>query len=89
MDVQHRLKHTLGLPENRPQIMQLLQDGCPHRTALPEARCRPFAFLDARRGTCLKALRDLQPEQRRIAMHYAEDIGLFPDALQFSMKGRA
>jgi len=66
MDIQHRLKHTLGLPENLHQIRQLLQDGCPHRTALADALCRHFAFLDARgqpqRGTCLKALRDLERE---------------------------
>ena len=64
MDVQHRLKHTLGLPENLHKIRQLLQGGCAHRTALADELCRHFGFLDARgqpqRGTCLKALRDLE-----------------------------
>lgn len=66
MDVQPRIKHTLSLPQNLERIRQLLDDGCSHRTALADALCQEFSFLDARgqgqRGTCLKALRDLERE---------------------------
>ena len=66
MEAQHQIKRTLSQPENVELIRQLLVDGGEDlvRTALADDLCERFGFLDARgdkqRGTCLKALRDLE-----------------------------
>jgi hypothetical protein len=67
MHIQHRIKHTLGQPENLEQICQKLQAGqAKNRSALASQLCGQFGFLDPRGrkqlGTCLKALRDLEKE---------------------------
>jgi len=67
MDIQHRIKHTLGQPGNLEQICQKLQEGhVKNRSALANQLCGEFGFLDPRGqkqvGTCLKALRDLERE---------------------------
>ena len=67
MDSQHRIKHTLGQPENLAQICRTLQEGqAQTRSVLASQLCGHFGFLDPRGqkqlGTCLKALRDLEKE---------------------------
>ena len=67
MHIQHRIKHTLGQPENLEQICRKLQGGqVKNRSALASQLCAQFGFLDPRGqeqlGTCLKALRDLEKE---------------------------
>ncbi|HIE56368.1 MAG TPA: DUF4338 domain-containing protein, partial [Chromatiaceae bacterium] len=66
MEAQHQIKRTLSRPENVELIRQLLVDGGEDlvRTALADDLCERLGFLDARgdkqRGTCLKALRELE-----------------------------
>ena len=63
MDIQTQVKRTLSQALDR---VQGLLKGTPfrHRTAVAEAVCAAFGFTDARgapqRGTCLKALRELE-----------------------------
>jgi hypothetical protein len=57
MDIQHRIKHTLGQPGNLEQICQKLQEGrVKNRSALANQLCGEFGFLDPRGqkqvGTC-------------------------------------
>jgi hypothetical protein len=63
MDIQTQVKRTLSQALARVQDL-LERTPFRHRTAVAEAVCAAFGFTDARgapqRGTCLKALRDLE-----------------------------
>jgi hypothetical protein len=63
MDIQTQVKRTLSQALARVQEL-LERTPFRHRTAVAEAVCATFGFTDARgapqRGTCLKALRDLE-----------------------------
>ena len=65
MDTQTQVKRRLSQPSALTVVQELLRrPGVPHRTALAEAVCERLGFYDARgapqRGTCLKALRELE-----------------------------
>ena len=65
VDVQHQVKRTLCAPEALARVRALLAEPeVVHRSALAERVCAEFAFFDARgraqRGSCLKALRELE-----------------------------
>lgn len=65
METQNQIKRTLSSPESLQQVRQMLEaPGILLRTAFADEVCQRFGFVDARgvnqRGTCLKALRDLE-----------------------------
>jgi len=65
VEVQHQVKRTLCAPEALARVRALLaQPEVVHRSALAERVCAQFGFFDARgraqRGSCLKALRELE-----------------------------
>jgi hypothetical protein len=62
---QHQVLRTLREPQALARVRGLLGAGdVAHRTALADALCAQFGFIDARgrakRSTCLKALRELE-----------------------------
>ncbi len=63
MEAQTQVKRTLVQALDRVRGL-LASTGFPHRTAVAEAVCTAFGFTDARgapqRGSCLKALRELE-----------------------------
>ncbi|TAN77860.1 MAG: IS4 family transposase, partial [Magnetospirillum sp.] len=63
METQTQVKRMLVQALDRVRAL-LAGTGFPHRTAVAEAVCATFGFTDARgapqRGTCLKALRELE-----------------------------
>jgi hypothetical protein len=65
MERQHQIKRTLATPESIEAIRRLLADGThADRTALVQATCKHFGFVDARgreqTAGCVKALRELE-----------------------------
>ncbi|MDH3769971.1 MAG: IS4 family transposase [Nitrospirota bacterium] len=65
MNKQHQIKRTLSEPENITDIQRLLETNeYLHRSEFSEAVCKRFGFYDARgeeqRGSCIKALRELE-----------------------------
>ena len=65
METQNQIKRTLGQQEAIAHIRSVLDgNDIMHRTMLAEQLCKHYGFFDARgapqRGTCLKALRELE-----------------------------
>jgi len=65
METQNQIKRTLAQPEAIAHIRSVLDgNDIMHRTMLADQLCEHYGFFDARgtpqRGTCLKALRELQ-----------------------------
>jgi len=64
METQNRIKKTLKQPEVIVRIREMLGPGTIKRTKLADMVCDLFNFFDPRgkrqRGSCLKALRDLE-----------------------------
>jgi hypothetical protein len=65
METQNQIKRTLGQQEAIAHIRSVLDGhGITHRTMLADQLCEHYGFFDARgisqRGTCLKALRELE-----------------------------